>query len=118
MTRASAYVAIDDDFFCHTLSLTTLPKNIGKCLLIIPYQNRLSYPHNGGAEIAGRPEHQTGQDIVCRRRVLQIKRGHFLALGSNEAVRLTCHGERFGASQLATGRHRFVYCNTPCLQKP
>src|SRR5215813_10451177 len=68
------------------------PKNLGECLIIIPYQNRLSYPHNGGAEIAGRPEHQPGQDLICRRRALQIKRRHFLAFGSNKAVRRTRHG--------------------------
>lgn len=60
------------------------PKNLGECLIIIPYQNCLSYPHNGSAEIAGRPEHQPGQDIVCRRRAVQINRGHFLTFGSNE----------------------------------
>jgi hypothetical protein len=33
-------------------------------------------------------------------------------------VRRTRHGQRLCPSQLATGRHRFAYCNTPCLQKP
>src|SRR5262245_33063660 len=94
------------------------PKNIGKCLIIIPYQNRLSYPHNGGAEIARRPEHQPGQDIVCWRRALQIKRGHFLAFSSNEAMRHTRHSQCLCPSELPTGRHRFAYRNTPCLQKP
>src|SRR5262247_403210 len=140
MAGASTYITIDNDFFGHTLSLEWLrwalspfqrasprgkgahrkpsPKNLGERLIIIPYQNRLSYPHNGGAEITGRPEHQPGQDIVCRRRALQIKRGHFLAFGSNEAVRRTRHGQCLCPSQLPTGRHRFAYCNTPCLQKP
>ena len=82
MAGASTYVAIDDNIFGHILSLGWLrleargtsrkpsPKNLGECLVIIPYQNRLSYPHNGGAEIAGWPEHQPGQDIVCWRRAL------------------------------------------------
>src|SRR5262245_52673780 len=79
------------------------PKNIGEGLLIIPYQNRLPYPHNGGTEITGRSEHQAGQDIVCRRCALQINRRHFLAFGSNESVRRTRHGQRFCPSKLATG---------------
>jgi len=68
------------------------PKNLAEGLIIIPYQNRLSYPHNGGAEIAGRSEHQPSQDIVCRRCALQIKRGYFLAFSCNEAMRRTHHG--------------------------
>src|SRR5205823_7730797 len=141
MAGASTYVTIDDNIFCHMLSLggaacgpcdlasllhreargtrrKPSPKNLVESLIIIPYQNRLSYPHNGSAEIAGRSEHQPGQDLVCRRRSLQIKRGHFLAFGSNEAVRRTRHGQRLCPSELPTGRHRFAYCNTPCLQKP
>ena len=103
MAGASTYVAIDDNIFGHILSLGWLrleargtsrkpsPKNLGECLIIIPYQNCLSYPHNGGAEIAGRPEHQPGQDILCRRRSLQIKRYHFFAFRSHKAVRLPRH---------------------------
>src|SRR5262245_37352767 len=94
------------------------PKHFGECLVIIPYQNHLSYPHNWGAKITSRPKHQAGQDIVCRRRALQINRGHFLAFGRNEAMRRTRHSQCLCPSELATGWHRFAYRNTPCLQKP
>jgi len=89
MAGASTHVAINDDFFCH---MPSLPKNVSKCLIIIPDENRLSYPHNGGTEIAGRPEHQPRQDIVCRRGRLQIYHCHFLAFGRNETARRTRHG--------------------------
>ena len=94
------------------------PKHINECLIIIPHQNRLAYPHDGGAEIAGRPEHEPGQDIVCGRRGPQINGRHFLAFGSDQAVRLTRQRQRLCPSELPTGRHRFAYRNTPCLQKP
>ena len=94
------------------------PKHINECLIIIPHQNRLTYPHDGSAEITGRPEHQPSQDLVCWRRGAQIDGGHFLAFGSNEAVCLTRQGQRLCASELPTGWHCLAYWDTPCLQKP
>ena len=104
MAGTSPYVAIDDDLLCHTLSLCVVvsgsslalssmfswgrgapagepsPKNLNECLIIIPDQNRLAYPHGGGTQVPGWPEQQASQDIVCWRCVPQIDSGDFLAL--------------------------------------
>ena len=141
MAGTSPHVAVDNDLLCHILSLCVVvsgsslalssifswergapagrpsPKNLSECLIIIPDQNRLAYPHGRGTQVPGWPEQQASQDIVGWRCGAQIDRGDFIALRRDQTMRLTCHRQRLGAPQLATRRHRFAHRNTPRLQK-
>ena len=88
------------------------PKHIGECLIIIPHQNRLSYPHDGGAEIAGRPEQVRGQCLFVRRRLGHIKTDDVLAASGYHALDRTRQANRIIAPPTFLARVNRCNCVT------
>src|SRR5262245_56303344 len=93
------------------------PKHLREDVIIIPEQNRLSYPHGRSTQIPSWSKQQASQDIVCWWCMLQIDSSGFLALCRYQPLRLARHCQCLCTPQLAARRHRFAHRDTPCFQK-